>query len=187
MMSGEGVVVLTAGGDSTSQSGCNLIRTVDDKIELIGERDRLVQQQDLSEAFMLAEDAQDVIDNANASIYGRQLRCGAMCADHKLFPQQPSILNLRWYIYLYYLPDSAVLLAPVDAAAISIASAYENADTSGELTPAGRTYISQDVASLQQYESLSQTERDSGTLAADALTYLLGASKHADRCTGVNP
>ncbi|SAL79444.1 hypothetical protein [Caballeronia telluris] len=97
-----------------------------------------------------------------------------LCADQWLFPQKPSILNLRWYIYLYYLPDSATLLAPVDSEAISIATAYANTDANGAFTQVGRTYLTQAVASLGQYVTLVQNDAASGELSQDAATYLVG-------------
>ena len=123
--------------------------------------------------FMVPEDAQDAIANANASIYGRKLDCGTLCADQFLFPQKPSILNLRWHVYLYYLPDSAKLLAPIDDAAIRIASAYVNVDANG-FTPAGRMYIGQAIALLAQYSNMVQDEVRTGALSQDAATYLSG-------------
>jgi hypothetical protein len=119
--------------------------------------------------FLLPEDAQDVIDNANASIYGRQLNCGPLCTDVGLFPQGPSILLLRWHIYLYYLPDRATLLAPVDAAAIAIASGYNTADPA-----TAKMFFSQAIALLQQYSTLIQGEATNGTLSQEAATYLSG-------------
>jgi hypothetical protein len=128
--------------------------------------------------YLLPEDAQDVISNANASIYGRQLNCGTLCADQNLFPQNQSILNLRWHIYLYYLPDSAKLLAPIDDAAIRIATAYMNVDATGAMTATGKMYLSQAIALLRQYMSLIQAEGTSGALSQDAVTFLGG---QADR------
>jgi hypothetical protein len=130
--------------------------------------------QAVTDGFMLIEDAQDVIANAQASIWGRQLNCDGdgttnFCADQWLFPQKPSILNLRWHIYLYYLPNRATLLAPVDQAAIAIASAYNVSDTATR-----KMYFSQAIALLQQYADLIQAEGSAGNLSSEATTYLMG-------------
>jgi hypothetical protein len=124
----------------------------------------------VTDGFILPLDAQDVIANANSSIYGYKLNCdGALCADNFLFPQKPSILNLRWHVYTYYLPDSALLLAPVDQAAFQIASGYNTTDLS-----MSRTYFSQAIALLQNYSNLIQAQAAAGTLSLDAATYLSG-------------
>jgi hypothetical protein len=128
----------------------------------------------VSAGFMLQADANDVIANAQSSIYGYQLNCdGALCTDQSLFPQKPSILNLRWHIYLYHLPNSAKLLAPVDAAALRIAAGYNVTD------PATREmYFSQAIALLDQYSRLVQDEGANGTLSQDAVIYLTGQSSN---------
>ena len=131
----------------------------------------------VTDGFMLEEDARDVINNAKASIYGRQLNCGTLCADRWLFPQHPSILNLRWHIYLYYLPNSAKILVPVDDAAIKIATAYNYVDAAGALTANGKMYVGQAVALLHQYESLVQNEVANQALSQDAATYLSGQAQ----------
>jgi hypothetical protein len=128
--------------------------------------------QAVSDGFMLQEDAQDVINNASSSMYGYQLDCdgdstGNLCQDQWLFPQHPSILNLRWHIYLYHLPDSASILAPVDQAAIQIASGYNTTDATMR-----KTYFTKAVALLNQYSSLIAAEAAAGTLSADAASYL---------------
>jgi hypothetical protein len=124
----------------------------------------------VADGFMLSMDAQDVIANANSSIYGYKLNCvGNLCTDAFLFPQTPSILNLRWHIYTYYLPDSALLLAPVDQAALLIASGYSTTDLA-----TARTYFSQAMATLQRYSDLIQAQATAGTLSTDAATYLSG-------------
>lgn len=128
----------------------------------------------VSNGFLLQEDAQDVIDKASASIYGYKLNCdgdasGNLCQDQWYFPQKPSILNLRWHIYLYYLPNRGKLLAPVDDAAMRIASGYNSSDAATK-----KMYFSQAVALLQEYSSLVQSESRNGTLSTDASNYLTG-------------
>jgi hypothetical protein len=128
----------------------------------------------VASGFMLQIDADDVIANAKSSIYGYKLNCDGdgttnFCADQWLFPQKPSILNLRWHIYLYYLPNQAKILAPVDDAAIKIATAYSATDASTK-----KMFFSQAIASLEKYSDLIQDEATSGTLSTDAATYLSG-------------
>lgn len=128
--------------------------------------------QAVADGFMLQKDAQDVIANASASIYGYQLNCdgdssGNVCQDQWYFPQHPSIQNLRWHIYLYHLPNSAALLAPVDQAAVMIASGYNTSDAAAK-----KLYFGQAASLLQQYASLIQAEATSKTLSAEAATYL---------------
>jgi hypothetical protein len=124
----------------------------------------------VADGFMLRQDADDVIANAQSSVYGRQLNCdGALCQDQWLFPQHPSIGTLRWHIYLYYLPDRAALLAPVDQAAIQIASGYNTTDS-----VARRAFFDQAVVLLQQYAGLIQAQAAKGTLSSDAVSYLSG-------------
>lgn len=128
----------------------------------------------VADGFLLPRDAEDVIANASASIYGYNLNCdgdatGNLCQDQWLFPQHPSIQTLRWHIYLYYLPDSAKLLAPVDQAAMQIASGYNTADTATR-----RMYFNQAVGLLQQYSGLIAGQAAGGTLSAEAASYLTG-------------
>jgi hypothetical protein len=55
----------------------------------------------VADGFMLRQDDDDVIANAQSSVYGRQLNCEvALCQDQWLFPRHPSIGTLRWHIYL---------------------------------------------------------------------------------------
>ena len=109
----------------------------------------------MTDGFLLSSDAEDVLANANSSIYGYKLNCdGDLCADNFLFPQHPSIHTLRWHIYVYYLPNSAQLLAPVDQAALLIASGYNVTDLS-----TARTYFSQAMAALQSYSDLIQVKQ----------------------------
>jgi Alpha/beta hydrolase domain len=128
----------------------------------------------VADGFMLQKDAQDVINNASASIYGYQLNCagdatGNLCQDQWLFPQHPSIQNLRWHVYLYYLPNRAQILAPVDQAAIQIASGYNTTDAATR-----RMYFNQAIALLQEYSGLVTAQTADGTLSADAASYLTG-------------
>ena len=128
----------------------------------------------VEDGFMLPADARDVIANAEASIYGHRLNCdgdnsGNLCQDQWLFPQNPTVHNLRWHIYVYYLPNRATILAPVDEAAIKIATAYNSPDSATK-----KMYFSQAVVSLQKYTDLIQSEATSGALSTEAATYLSG-------------
>ncbi|WP_153111853.1 alpha/beta hydrolase domain-containing protein [Propionivibrio limicola] len=130
--------------------------------------------QSVADGFMLAEDAQDVINTASASIHGYKLNCDGdgttnLCGDRGLFPQTPSIHNLRWHIYLYYLPNRAKILAPVDEAALKIASGYNATDAATK-----KMYFSQAIALLENYSDLIQAEATGGTLSKDSATYLSG-------------
>ena len=105
--------------------------------------------------YMLDQDAQEAITNAQASIIGEGLTCDAtapLCQDISQFPMRPSILTLRMQLYVYNVTDRAALLAPIDDATRQIATGYLIANT-GTRTAAtlARPYFQKAIASLQTY------------------------------------
>ncbi|KVW89283.1 hypothetical protein WL00_11365 [Burkholderia cepacia] len=120
-----------------------------------------------SAGFLLPEDAQESIANAQASIVGYQLNCGTLCADVGQFTQNPSSSQMRMHLFAYGLPDRATLLAPIDAATRFIATGYLNTDPT-----AARPSFQLAIASLQQYAALIQTELQNDALSQQAADYL---------------
>jgi hypothetical protein len=123
----------------------------------------------IAEGFLLPEDAQDVIDTAHASVYGRQLVCGPLCEDIGTPPYSTTSQILRRHAASYYVRDRALLLAPLDDATIQIATGYTRT------APAEQDlYFGQAISSLATYVDLVLGQRETGALSKDAANYLVG-------------
>lgn len=108
----------------------------------------------VAQGFMVEQDAQEAISNAENSIIGEGLNCdGALCADISQFPKKPSILTLRMQLYVYNVADRAALLKPIDEATRHIATGYLISDAN-----AARPYFQKAIASLQSYIPLVQAQ-----------------------------
>ncbi len=124
----------------------------------------------VADGFMLAEDAQEAIDTAKASIYGRKLRCdlGSLCSDQSVPPYMVSSQLLRRHVASYYLVDRAKLLAPVDDATYQIATAYNV--TAPDVA---RLFFGNAASSLEQFIMLVRGQVEKGALANEAGAYLI--------------
>ena len=124
----------------------------------------------VADGFMLAEDAQEAIDTAKASIYGRRLRCdlGSLCSDQSVPPYMVSAQLLRRHTASYPLVDRATLLAPVDDATYQIATGYNV--TAPDVA---RLFFGNAIGALEQYIILVRGQVQKGALANEAGSYLI--------------
>ena len=124
----------------------------------------------VADGFMLAEDAQEAIDTAKASIYGRKLKCdlGSLCSDQNVQPYMVSSQLLRRHTLSYYVLDRAKLLAPVDDATYQIATGYNT--TAPDVA---RLFFGNAIGSLEQYIILVRDQVTKGALANEAGSYLI--------------
>jgi hypothetical protein len=120
--------------------------------------------------FVLPVDAAEVIAEAEASVIGRGLSCGALCLSIGHFREDASSTGLLRERTVYYRPEGLDrFLSSVDAAHLAVATAYSH--------PAGseprRQQTERAVAALREYQYLVSTARADGRLtptAADALS-----------------
>jgi hypothetical protein len=126
----------------------------------------------VADGFMLAEDAQDAIDTAKASIWGRKLKCDLttpLCADIGVPPFSVTSQVLRRHMASYILADRAQLLAPLDDANYQIATAYNVA-----APDVAKLYFTQAVGSLEKFTDLLRMQELKGALSSEATNYLVG-------------
>jgi hypothetical protein len=85
-------------------------------------------KQNLRDGFLLAEDANELLDDAASSIYGRSLTCGPLCANVAQFPLNPSTSILRDHTRFYYFKGGEALLNTLDRATVLVAKGYTYAE-----------------------------------------------------------
>ena len=124
----------------------------------------------VSAGFMLEDDASEAIASAESSIIGKQLNCdGVLCKDESQFTKQPSIGTMRWFAFVYGIPDRAKLLAPIDAATGYIATGYLYSDP-----VVARPYFTQAVSSLNTYIAEVQAQLQKQTISQKTADFLVG-------------
>jgi hypothetical protein len=102
----------------------------------------------VAKGFVLPADAQDEIDRAQHSIWGYGWECGALCADVRQFPLNPSSILLRnQTAFLLIKGADSLLLPSLDAATKAIAVGY----TYGLGTPDSKRMFGLAVSFLQSY------------------------------------
>jgi alpha/beta hydrolase family protein len=81
-------------------------------------------RRNLRDGFLLEEDADELLDDAASSIYGRGLTCGPLCANVAQFPLNPSTSILRDHTRFYYLQGGDALVDTLDRATLRVAKGY---------------------------------------------------------------
>jgi len=81
-------------------------------------------EQNVHDGFLLKEDEQEMLKDAQASIVGTGLVCGSLCVDFKQFMSNPSPSNLRDINEAYYFPGGEMLLVRLDKATRLLADGY---------------------------------------------------------------
>ncbi|KQP17776.1 alpha/beta hydrolase domain-containing protein [Pseudorhodoferax sp. Leaf267] len=123
--------------------------------------------QNVRDGYVLQADADEMIEEARVSLYGRGLDCGALCANFAQFPIQPSTQLLRDHIKFLYVREATELLKSVDAASLSVARGYTAS------VPAEKAaQFSQGAAWLQRLQGQLQDYRARG-LVTDGQSTLL--------------
>jgi hypothetical protein len=78
-------------------------------------------RQNVRAGYLLPADAREMLRDAQASIAGRGLACGPLCADVAQFPIQPSTQLLRDHTAFLYLKGGEALLRTLDEATLAVA------------------------------------------------------------------
>ena len=91
-------------------------------------------EQNVRDGFLLKEDKQELIKDAQASIVGTGLVCGPLCVNFKQFMSNPSPSNLRDINEAYYFPGGETLLLRLDKATRLLAEGYTAAAQSDLVT-----------------------------------------------------
>lgn len=95
---------------------------------------KAVAEQNVRDGFVLEKDAQEMIQDAQASIVGTGLVCGPLCVNFKQFMSNPSPANLRDITEAYYFTAPQLLLARLDKATRLLAEGYSAAAQSDAAT-----------------------------------------------------
>lgn len=82
----------------------------------------------VAQGYVLQADADEMVREAEVSLYGRGVDCGPLCANFAQFPIQPSTGLLRDHVRFLYVRDAEPLLRSIDAASLSVARGYSAAD-----------------------------------------------------------
>jgi hypothetical protein len=82
----------------------------------------------LRAGYLLPADAREMLRDAHASIAGRDLECGALCANVAQFPIQPSTQLLRDHTAFLYLKGGDALLHTLDEATLTVARGQTHLD-----------------------------------------------------------
>lgn len=112
--------------------------------------------------YVLPADGDEMWANAQASIIGRGLTCGELCANVSQFPVFPSTQSLRDIAASFYLPDGSELVDLADRATLAVAS--------GQTDPVKRGHqYAKAIEVLQHFEELTaRFERDGRATAGQA-------------------
>lgn len=78
-------------------------------------------RENVKDGYVLPADAREMLRDAQASIAGRGLECGPLCADVAQFPIQPSTQLLRDHTEFLYLSGGEALLRTLDEATLAVA------------------------------------------------------------------
>ncbi|MCC7038860.1 MAG: hypothetical protein IT516_00970 [Burkholderiales bacterium] len=103
----------------------------------------------IQSGHLLVADANELVNDAAASIVGKRLTCGPLCANVSQFPLNPSTLILRDQTQFYYLASGADLISILDDATLAVAEGYtrtEQGDREGS-----RDSFSRANARLHEY------------------------------------
>ena len=96
--------------------------------------------------FQLPADAAETIARAKASVYGRQLTCGPLCADVRQFPSNPSSMLLSNQTRFLIIKDGSALVSIMDEVTLRIAEGY----TLGS-SPAAKKKFADAAAAIDRY------------------------------------
>ena len=103
--------------------------------------------ENLRDGFVLDADAREMLTQAATSVYGRQLDCGALCANFAQFPIQPSTQLLRDHTQFLYMSGDEAILRSLDAATLAVARGY-----TASLSSAKLAWFTQAAGWLQRYK-----------------------------------
>ncbi|WP_136432933.1 MULTISPECIES: alpha/beta hydrolase domain-containing protein [Nocardioides] len=126
-----------------------------------------VVNRNVREGFVLPEDAQEMLRDASASLAGRGLQCGSLCANVAQFPIQPSTQLLRDHTQFLYLDGGERLLGLLDRATRSVAE--------GQTDPTKQAdHYARAVKELQEYEAALATLEQRGAVTPEQADLLGG-------------
>jgi hypothetical protein len=118
------------------------------------------------DGFVLGPDAQELLEQARASIWGRGMVCGPLCANVAQFPIQPSTQLLHDHVQFLYMVAGDRLLASIDAATHAVA----RGDTASDAARRVRHYSDAARALRRfQHQMLVQETQQRATAQQSAL------------------
>jgi hypothetical protein len=126
------------------------------------------------DGYVLPTDAREMLRDARASLAGRGLQCGPLCANVAQFPIQPSTQLLRDHTAFFYLRGGDALLCTLDAATLAVAR--------GQTDVAGQDrHYADAVALLERYRAqvdrfrrLGRATPEQAALLDEYATILIG-------------
>lgn len=116
------------------------------------------------DGFVLREDAEEMLQGANASLAGRGLECGPLCANVAQFPIQPSTQLLRDHTQFLYLDGGDRLLRLLDRATLSVAQGQSDPTRQAEHYRDAVAALKQYVAGLARLENRGDATREQAAL-----------------------
>jgi len=138
---------------------------------------RHAADQNLADGFLLKDDAQELIANAQASTIGNGLSCGPsrpLCANFKQFPLNPSTSILRDHTQLYYFRGGEELLAAMDQASTWVATGYSQTEqVDAKSQRESKKSFSRAIGFLQVYIDKVQHMANAGRAAPESAALLI--------------
>jgi hypothetical protein len=124
-------------------------------------------RRNLDEGHLLPEDAREMLRDAHASLAGRGLTCGPLCANVAQFPIQPSTQLLRDHTRFLYLKGGDRLVDLLDRATLRVAQ--------GQSDESRRSWhYARAVALLDRYVDELATSQSRGRATAEQAELLGG-------------
>lgn len=132
-------------------------------------------RRNVRDGFVLPEDAQEMLKDGSASLAGRGLECGPLCANIAQFPIQPSTQLLRDHTQFLYIVGGDRLLRLLDRATLAVAEGQT--DVTNQASHYARavdalTQYVDDVALLEERGAVTDGQR---SLLSDYAATLIDA------------
>jgi len=119
------------------------------------------------DGYVLPADAAEMLRDAAASIAGRGLECGPLCANVAQFPIQPSTQLLRDHTRFLYLRGGERLVHTLDEATLAVAR--------GQTFPDARTFhYARAITLLERYQAQLAAQSRLGRVTGDQAALLGG-------------
>jgi len=138
---------------------------------------RQAADQNVADGFLLKDDAQELVANANSSTIGNGLSCGPsrpLCANFKQFPLNPSTSILRDHTQFYYFRGGEELLASMDQANTWVATGYSQAGQSDARSQReAKKSFARAIGFLQVYIDKVQQMENDGRAAPESAALLI--------------
>ncbi len=131
-----------------------------------------VAQQRVSDGFLLPADAAQTIAKAKASIYGRRLTCGPLCADERQFPSHPSSMLLANQTSYLMIRGGDALVTILNGVTRSLAEGYAAGTGAG-----AREKFARAAEGLQTFVTRVRAQRSRGDMAPETEALLVSQAE----------